>query len=70
VSPDFLILRGGIAGPSAEYFLAERGRVVLLEREDTLGYHTAALATGSDLPADLVERGLTPSVLLPDRLYS
>jgi glycine/D-amino acid oxidase-like deaminating enzyme len=46
VSPDFLILRGGIAGPLAEYFLAERGRVVLLER------------------------GLTPSVLLPDRLHS
>jgi glycine/D-amino acid oxidase-like deaminating enzyme len=46
VRPDFLILGGGIAGASTGCFLAERGRV------------------------GLVERGLTPSALLPDRLYS
>ena len=37
---DFLILGGGIAGASAGYFLSERGRVVILEREDTPGYHS------------------------------
>ncbi|HTZ77481.1 MAG TPA: FAD-binding oxidoreductase [Stellaceae bacterium] len=37
---DFLIIGGGIAGASAGYFLAERGRVTLLEREDALGYHS------------------------------
>ncbi|HXP78179.1 MAG TPA: FAD-binding oxidoreductase [Stellaceae bacterium] len=40
MTPDFLIIGGGIAGASAGYFLAERGRVVLLEREETLGYHS------------------------------
>jgi len=37
---DFLILGGGIAGTSAGFFLAERGRVVVLEREDAPGYHS------------------------------
>ncbi|MGH7125635.1 MAG: NAD(P)/FAD-dependent oxidoreductase, partial [Stellaceae bacterium] len=40
MNPDFLIIGGGIAGASVGYFLAERGRVVVLEREDTLGYHS------------------------------
>jgi D-arginine dehydrogenase len=40
MSPDFLIIGGGIAGASAGYFLAERGRVLVLEREDSLGYHS------------------------------
>jgi len=37
---DFLIVGGGIAGASAGYFLAERGRVVLLEREEAPGFHS------------------------------
>ena len=37
---DFLIVGAGIAGASAAYGLAERGRVVVVEREDTPGYHT------------------------------
>ncbi len=37
---DFLVVGGGIAGTSAAYFLADRGRVLLLEREDTPGYHS------------------------------
>ena len=37
---DFLIVGAGIAGSSAGYFLAERGRVLLLEREDAPGYHS------------------------------
>jgi len=40
VNPDFLIIGGGIAGASAGYFLAERGRVLVLERENGLGYHS------------------------------
>jgi D-arginine dehydrogenase len=37
---DFLVIGGGMAGASAAYFLAERGHVQLLEREDAPGYHT------------------------------
>ena len=37
---DFLIVGGGIAGASAAYQLAERGRTVVLEREDAPGYHS------------------------------
>ena len=37
---DFLVVGAGMAGASAAYWLAERGRVVVLEREDAAGYHT------------------------------
>ena len=38
---DVLIVGGGMAGASVGYFLAKRGRrVILLEREDRCGYHT------------------------------
>ncbi len=37
---DFLVIGAGIAGASAAYFLAEKGRVTVLEREDAPGYHT------------------------------
>ena len=37
---DFAVIGGGIAGASAAYELAAHGEVVLLEAEDTLGYHT------------------------------
>lgn len=40
MSIDFLILGGGMAGAAAGYFLAERGRVLILEREDQLAYHS------------------------------
>ena len=36
---DFLVVGAGMAGASAAYWLAERGRVVVLEQEDTPGYH-------------------------------
>jgi len=46
---DFLVLGAGMAGAAAGYFLAERGRVLILEREDQPGYHatgrSAALYT-------------------------
>ena len=37
---DFLVVGAGMAGASAAYWLAERGRVVVLEREDMPGYHS------------------------------
>ena len=37
---DFLVVGAGIAGASAAFWLSEKGRVVLLEREDAAGYHS------------------------------
>jgi D-arginine dehydrogenase len=37
---DFLVLGAGMAGAAAGYFLADHGRVVLLERENVPGYHS------------------------------
>ena len=37
---DFLVVGAGMAGASAAYWLAERGRVVVVEQEDVAGYHT------------------------------
>ncbi len=37
---DYIVVGGGIAGVSAGYFLARHGRVLLLERESSLAYHT------------------------------
>ena len=37
---DFLVVGAGMAGASAAYWLAERGRVVVLEQEDMAGYHS------------------------------
>ncbi|MCX7300330.1 MAG: FAD-dependent oxidoreductase [Rhodobacterales bacterium] len=38
---DFIVIGGGIAGISAAARLSELGRVVVLERESALGYHTS-----------------------------
>jgi D-arginine dehydrogenase len=40
MAADFLIIGSGMAGAAAGYFLAEHGSVVLLEREETLAYHS------------------------------
>jgi D-arginine dehydrogenase len=40
-SIDFLVIGGGIAGLSAAWRLAAHGRVVVLEREVTTGYHSS-----------------------------
>lgn len=37
---DFLVLGAGMAGAAAGYFLADHGSVVLLEKEETAGYHS------------------------------
>lgn len=37
---DFIIIGGGMAGASAAYRLASHGRVLMLEREATPGYHS------------------------------
>ncbi|MCH8183223.1 MAG: FAD-binding oxidoreductase [Proteobacteria bacterium] len=58
---DFVVIGAGIAGASAACELAPHGRVALLEREDTPGYHTtgrsAALFTATY--GNAVIRGLT-----------
>ena len=38
---DFLIIGGGVAGLSAAARLSRHGRVVLLEAEEALGYHSS-----------------------------
>jgi D-arginine dehydrogenase len=40
VDADFVIIGAGIAGASVGYFLAPKGRTVILERERQPGYHT------------------------------
>src|SRR5262249_33645413 len=58
---DFLVIGAGIAGASAAYFLAERGSVVLLEREEQPGYHTTgrSAALYTEAYGNAVIRGLT-----------
>ncbi len=40
MNSDFLVLGAGMAGASAAYFLADHGRVAVLEREEAPGYHS------------------------------
>lgn len=58
---DFLVIGGGIAGLSAGARLAMHGRVVVLEAEDALGYHSSGRsATFSHYGiGDATVRGLT-----------
>jgi D-arginine dehydrogenase len=44
---DFLIIGGGVAGLSAAARLARHGRVVLLEAEEALGYHSSGRSVSS-----------------------
>src|SRR5687768_5116420 len=57
---DFLVIGGGMAGAAAAYPLAERGAVVMLEREDQPGYHTTgrSAALYSKRYKNLLIRGL------------
>ncbi|HUN53483.1 MAG TPA: FAD-binding oxidoreductase [Candidatus Sulfotelmatobacter sp.] len=58
---DFLIVGAGIAGASAGYNLAARGRVVILERESQPGYHTTGRSAAfySETYGNAVIRALT-----------
>jgi D-arginine dehydrogenase len=58
---DFLVLGGGIAGASAGYFLAGHGKVTLIEREDTPGYHSTgrSAALFSEYYGNRIVRALT-----------
>jgi len=51
---DIAIIGGGIAGLSLAYFLGGKRSVVVLEREDSLGYHStgrsAAEPTSAQTP--------------------
>ena len=37
---DFIIIGSGMAGMSAAYRLSKHGKVIILEKESLLGYHT------------------------------
>ena len=54
---DFIVIGAGIAGASVAYWLAQRGRVTVLERESMPGYHT----TGRSAALYLASYG-TPQV--------
>ncbi|MDR9751441.1 FAD-binding oxidoreductase [Pseudomonas sp. SZMC_28357] len=51
IQADFIIIGGGIAGASTGYWLSQRARVIVLERESHPGYHStgrsAALYTAA-----------------------
>ena len=58
---DVLIIGSGMAGAGAAYELSDGGRVLLLEREDTHGYHTTgrSAALYIETYGNAVIRGLT-----------
>src|ERR671912_466984 len=41
IEADFLVIGGGIAGLSAASRLARHGRLVVVEAEDAIGYHSS-----------------------------
>lgn len=58
---DFLVIGAGMAGSSAAYELSKAGTVILLEREDTPGYHSTgrSAATFTEAYGNRAVRGLT-----------
>ena len=58
---DFLVVGAGIAGAAAAYWLAERGRVVVVEREEAAGYHSTGRSVSMYMEtyAGPLTRGLT-----------
>ncbi len=58
---DVLIIGGGIAAASVGYFLAPHGRVIVLERESQMGYHsTGRSAAGLSFKTRLTASANTP----------
>lgn len=79
---DIIIIGGGIAGISAAYFLSQHASVIVMEREDSIGYHssgrTAAQFTAG-ISADTMRRLAhasrsflhePPSGFAPERILS
>jgi len=62
ISADYLIIGGGIAGASAGYALAGKGKVILLEKESQTAYHStgrsAAIYTTTYNEGDPILRAL------------
>jgi len=58
---DFLVIGAGMAGSSAAYELSKEGKVILLEREDTPGYHSTgrSAAIFTEAYGNRSVRGLT-----------
>ena len=61
MTADFLVIGGGIAGLSAASRLAAHGRLVVIEGEEALGYHSSgrSVSTSHYGIGDSVVRGLT-----------
>jgi D-arginine dehydrogenase len=61
MNPDFLVVGGGIAGLSAASRLVGHGKVVVLEGEEALGYHSSgrSVSTSHYGIGNSVVRGLT-----------
>ena len=55
---DFLVIGAGMAGASAAYELSGHGRVLLLERESSAGYHTTAASLSWTLWRAALEPGI------------
>ena len=67
MTPDFVVVGGGIAGASAAYELAAFGEVLLLEREGVPGYHTTGRSAA--LYTEAWEEGLWRQLTLASRPF-
>lgn len=58
---DYIIIGAGIAGASAAYELADEGTVILMEREDSLAYHSTGRSAAAFMETygNRTVRGLT-----------
>jgi D-arginine dehydrogenase len=66
-SADFCVIGAGIAGASVAYALADRGSVMLVEQEDTAGYHTTGRSAA--LYTELYERGPVRLLTMASRAF-
>ena len=67
LTPDFVVVGGGIAGASAAYELAAFGEVLLLEREGVPGYHTTGRSAA--LYTEAWEEGVWRQLTLASRPF-